>query len=423
MNKSLNQYQSVWHFIKNFVRITPLSNYVLINDSGIYYFGLGEGTKEPLISSLFSDYSNFDQNLSVFLDKLTNYNLYYGQPITILIGGSRNFYQIKRIKQKSRVNPHTLFDWLNHEEVFLKFRYFKNRKNEKFVYFAGIKKDLQETLIKRFGETKIPIQGFKPVTLFVLEQWLNRQIDKPILVKLPGQIVKLFINKNKLSFLEESYHNISNSNSLENHKVIALSDLIKEPYFRFNTKKSFFDCGETNKLTRLLIPITNAIRLTSLLLISLCLISLLVGIGFRIWKSGYGGVLKTYQAEYEKKTELQLEISNIKKKLTQSNFRDLQQTYFAGAICAFCQKRPWGLYLKEINLNNDNENGWFLTAKGLSDKENSVFNYREYISECIGDVPLEVTWLKQTENRNRSRDQQATMQYNFSIKLNAINSK
>lgn len=423
-------------FLRNYFSIRPDRHFILINDSGFYYFLIRKNSLQLMSKVQLSKHKDFNKEINNFVGQLNNNSEYIGQEVVCLVGGSNAFYQIKEIKGGRALDPASLFSYLNLENILLKFRYFRADKR-RWIFYSGIDKDFHKKINENFSKAGILIKEILPLTFFLLDALLKGKMLSPSAFKFPGEVV-YFNYGNNISFFEKSFdetntepfqiEEIIDANKLEiysfgekdvNHdqNVRPLSNLFKPSVFQFRKGKSFFDLLSNERSITIATSLSEALRILVILFLAFSVI-LLIGLAiFSLWKSSYNDVLDSYQTEYQRKSQLQNDISVLEERLKKYDMADFGHTSFAGAISSFCQRRPWGLYLKEINLSKDQENKWALTAIGSSEKESDAFAYREYVSEAVGKLPLEVTLLEKSIDRYGRGNQQQSELFNFRIKL------
>jgi len=422
--------------------LTGLGNsrhYILINDSGIFYLLLGGKSGHLAISTLYSEYPDFKDCLDKFIINLKKHPLFMGQPVTILMGGSKCFHHIEQIKTKDKFNPSKKFSWLNTESAIIRFRIYRTRGGNKCAYYGGIESDTYNRITRRLHDEGLTIKDFRPATLFIFEKWLKKDESNSLAVKLPGQIIRVFLSGDRISILDENlnagyvveftpdklnivgktiyYSFFSQDITGDNHNTRPLYNLIKGKIWDTHKEKFFWSPATGNKRMAMVWHVANGLRLSALILVCLSLLLLITSLTMRLWRSTYSSDLAAYQTEYEQKTQLMTEIADLESKLDATPVSNYNMTSISAAISTFCQRRPYGLYLSEINAYHDNEDNWRVTATGLAEKESAVFSYRDYISQNTMGRPLEVTALQKTNTGRRSTNANQAISYGFKIRL------
>ena len=439
----IDSLKSATRFVQEFTRIYPEGHFILINDTSISYFVIDKDTQRIIINNKISNQSAFPQTLEYFAHQLQATNIYRGQPVTVLISGSSCFHNIDCLKDKRSGKLNKMPNGIDGESSIIKFRIFRYKKDARMVFYGGIRSDFYAMIENEFKKAGILIKDFVPLSFFILRLWQGQKISKPIAVKLPGQIIWLLPQDEKPMLLDVDddslLHEIRITEELISGRELItyllnneirnrdtgedqpLYSLFKIRPFEFKEQKAFFDDGLiADKKLRALIPISNALRLTSLIISGLCLLFIISAIGLRLWKTGYADILNTYQAEYKRKNELQENITELENGITKNNLANIRPTSFAGTISTFCQRRPRGLQLNEINILADKSGNWFATAVGAADQEDAIFTYKDYISEFSHGLPLEITWLKQDDVRYQHPGTTTNPKFNFRMKMNLV---
>ncbi|MCX6826064.1 MAG: hypothetical protein NTV06_02170 [candidate division Zixibacteria bacterium] len=387
---------------------------------------------------------NLSDTLDNFIAELGNCPQYFGQPITVLVGGSLCFYRAEPLHKGTPSDISKLFDWIDFDNTLLKVRHLKRPDGKRIIYYAGIAKSLFNDVRKIFEQKGIPIEDFIPASLLILENWIAKEINKPIVVKFPGQAIWLAGNE-KIVLLEKSFDNKymgdlggilspGESDCLQHSMPIApeyysfydqdvnskgnsakpLFKLFSRAIFRLNRRKGFFDSSK-GKFAEILTPIISTLRIAVLTITGLSIIFSILALPIHLFRNSYDHIMNSYQKEAYQKSELQVEISALESKLQENSYKS--KILYAGALSAFCQERPSGLYLKEMGVLHDQQNNCYLQTDGFTNKENLIFDYIKQISKYTGNLPLEVTQLKKVTIQNMTLGQPEKHLYAFKIKL------
>ncbi len=189
----LSKYSKIiYMLLKDFFRLRLISHYIIINDSGIFYFTIDGKKVDVLVTVSTSEAENLKERLDIFTGRLKNKDSYLGQPVTILVGGSFSFHHIESVRPGSRLEPDRIFGWLDKETSILKIKYLQDKKRGKILFCSGIKKHDHETVWNTLQNAGILIQQFIPVSLFVLEHGLQKPDSIPMAIRLPGETAWLF---------------------------------------------------------------------------------------------------------------------------------------------------------------------------------------------------------------------------------------
>ena len=439
MKKTSDIFRSAKQLVKEFSGLGNSKHYILINDCGIFYLLLGGKSGYLAINTLHSHYPDFKQSLDRFISDLKKYPLFVGQPVTLLIGGSKCFYHIEQSKNKEKINPSKKFSWVDMENTIIRFRIFDINDGQKCAFYSGIESDSYNRIIRQFYDEEVTITDVRPVTIFILEKWLKNNVSGSLIIKLPGEIISLLHTDYRISIIEQNLRSVYSSglppNILKMPKETLyysffdrdignkdsntkpLSELIRASILETVRDKYFWGPVVGVKTPALIKPVLNGLRLSAIVLIGICVLLLLASVTLRLWKTAYEDTMVTYQTEYNEKTRIQAEIESLESRLDMAFASNYHQTLLSSAITAFCQRRPFGLYLNEIKANHDNEHNWRVTATGLAENESAVFSYRDYISQNTANLPLEVTALQETNAGNRSGDSRQKILYGFKIGL------
>jgi hypothetical protein len=428
----------------------PSKWFIFLNDSGIFCFNVRRNKYSLITGILPEGPLNLRLLMDRFVPALKPY--YFGQPMTILIGGSFNFFSIETAEGVKSLNPAKLFPWLDMEKVNFKFRICRLKSGKKFIYYSGVSKDVQAILRERLNSLDISIDNILPVTYCILDNWNRKNIKQDIIAGMPGETIYLYVRENKIFLVEKANSNIlsesetwwensdrgsllnnerANKSSLiyvpfannkkePNKNARMLSELLKESKFQLKRHTPFFSFGEAKKMDGHLSVASNALRIAALFITGIALfLSITCGV-LTFMEGDQDKLLAEYQNQYEKKMNLQEDITQLENEINNSPLSRQSNASFAGAVSVFCQRRPSDLYLTEITANNEREGPWQVVAQGVSQKENSVFEYRDYISKYAERFPIEVTLLKRVSSPGASPGGQPKVLYNFKLKLGLL---
>jgi hypothetical protein len=430
--------------LREYFGIYPKSYYILLNNSGVFLFSLGIGRQKLIVRTLNQKPNDLLRTLELFIIELNNCPEYFGQPVTVLTGGSLCFYRVEPLSKNGQSDIAKLFDWIEYSDSIIKIRHIKCRNGKRLIYYSGISKALFNNIQKILGQKGIPVEDFIPTSLIILENCIAKNIDKQIVIKLPGQVTWLAIN-DKVTLLEKEFDgehinapeeilSSGESEYLQNSMLATpecysfhdqdlksknastrpLFKLFTQSFFLLNQRKMFFGSSK-GKFAGLSTPIISAFRIAALAITGLAIIFAILALPIHLLRNRYDGLMNNYQTESYQKSELQIAISTLESKLQENSFR--QKILFAGALSAFCQERPSGLYLKEMAVLHDQQNNFYLQTDGFSDKENIVFDYIKEISGYTGNRPIEITQLKKVPIQNLAPAQPEKHLYGFRIKL------
>ncbi|MFH2037173.1 MAG: hypothetical protein ABIJ45_12280 [Candidatus Zixiibacteriota bacterium] len=420
-------------FFREFMRFIPLDHYILINEGGLHYFQMTKSDQELILSVPYSRDLEFKKLLSEFIRQLKDCGRYLGQPLKLLIGSPYSFTLIKLKTKKASNDLSKQFNFLNLETTQLSFKHI-TLGDKKYIYFGGIKSDIYHEILQNFQENGIEIEICQPMTLFLLENSILPNNYKNVRYDLPGETIQFYNQDGQVAFINVTdsnlVTNINESQTIDGVPIYTLTSDIKtvednkpkpfyiaivKPIFELKRKASFFKLSNQGLLTKIISPLAGSFKYAAILTILLVLFFVPFMVTLAIWQDSYSKLLSAHEYDSGQKIMLEKEIANLSSRIQERRQVGEIKTYFAGAISALCQKRPSGLLLQEISVAGNADNGWSLTALGISDNENDVFKYKDYISQYAKDFSTEVTFIE--KGRQNSYGRQPSEKANFYFKL------
>jgi hypothetical protein len=410
---------------------------LLINDGGLFCFSIGRKSQSLLAQSRLDNFSSFEECCLDFINRLKKVAPFINQPLACLIGGSRCFYYIVTASDKKSGQRLELPDQYKLPGALIRFKFIKIR-GHKWLYYAGTDRDFIESLIARFNRDGILISSIQPITLFLLESLIAGSKIQPSRFIMPGEIIWFGIQKGPCFYEtrreagkeipeppfpvnDNTYHCFSfcsESESVPKDNITPYRDV--PPQFGMVTgrNRSFFNIIKREKLLGLFSWAMRTVKLAAWLAGSLGVVALMLSVVLNAVASNYGHSLDQYQILVLQRHELENRIAALTNELEDIRTKNGRSISMAGALSSFCQGRPDGLHLKELNARHDPEKGWAIVASGLTTSENAVFDYRSYITDNAPHVSIEVTRLEENRIRDNHRRRQERPQYGFTMEMN-----
>jgi len=421
------------YLLKDIYSLRRLSHFVLINGSGIYYFIIGRKTQKLIVGVSGLQSRGMKDCLHDFAGRIAASRHYYGQPLTILIGGPKCFYRVEPVTDQKPPSSRIFFNAINPDKVLIRFRYLTDGRGIKFIFISGIQNDLRHVIIDEFKRNGIPVAGFIPASYLTLANLIIRRLSFHVAVKLPGEILYLSRSNREIIIFEKSsedfqtletwhhpvdalYSYLQRDVESSNNKAYPLYYLIMPPGQSLDAAKGFFGSSGSHGRRGAEIHWLNYIHTATrwLSLLSLTLMVAMIALG--IYSSEHSNLIKAHDADFVSKKELEKKIALLEEKLAVRRSEGYL-TSLAGAISAFCRKYPPELYLKSIAVSKNETGIWGITAAGVSNTEDRVFEYRRQIAENTPDFPVEVVFLRQPEYHSGELYPGKNHSFDFKIRL------
>ncbi|SYZ73739.1 hypothetical protein TRIP_C60009 [Candidatus Zixiibacteriota bacterium] len=426
--------------------LTPSQWYIFLNDSVIYFFSIRRSRFHCLISTVSDGNTDTKDLILNFAQRLKVVN--FGQPVTLLIGGSFNFFEIEISERMTAVHPAKAFPWLDLENTEFNLRILPGELKNRISYSAAVKKDIGEFLLNEVKGSGVDIEEFLPVSYLILRQWLKSGTKENVAVRLPGEAIYLYYDKSNISIIEKacddestritdwrkSTSNIESAGNKfdipqkqyllsidgkkpKNENVENVAALLKDRIIDFKGKRGFFSLGPKKDAIDNLIPAMNILRILGLFVAGAALILLAFWGALRLSAGNNDIPLTRYYDQNAQKNSLLSEIDSLTGKLKNASRGEQSATSFAGAISAFCQTKPSGLYLSDLTVSGDKDEPWQAMAQGVSQKENTVLEYRESIAKFAEGYPVDITLLKRLAGPALNPGEAPRITYGFRLRL------
>lgn len=432
-------------FITEFFTPKESKFYVLLCDGGISLLKL-KGRK---LNILFEkDIHSIEYQMdcfSEFSNEITKTDKYLGQPVTVLIGGSLCFHTIQSGDFLQTGGLNKIKEWTDNAKLEIGFKYFQNAQNEKNVFVSGIKSEKLTQIIEILKRQEMAVADILPVTLFFLENLLDKPSDiteielpfeslvsintKPIqIIEYPsGQTASGLIGGNKAksdmdthSFAYYSVFHPEDGSKKNHKKQRSISDLITSSLLNIKSQDIFWLNKNKKGPKQYIATAANGARLASMFTLAVAVILLVSALILSVIAGQFSDTLEEHQLDYQRKLNLQAEIE--KRQSALDNLGDFKhaQSSFAGAISAFCQRRPYDLKITEFNIRANNENQWVIFADGIAQKENAIFSYQRFVSDQNNSVKAEVTSIKKMDSRYNRAESNNDARYSFRLRMDLM---
>jgi hypothetical protein len=414
-------------------------NYLLLNDGGVFCFSIGKRTQKLIAYSISADGSDSDKCLDDVLEKIRSSGDFICRPITVLVGGSKCFCSIHRMGNRIALDYHQVLQWLDLERTHVAFRYINGHKNTGLICYGGIARDLYAGMIARIEKAGIYIKDFLPASFLICKCRMQLTSDSSIAVELPGQVTWICGGDENPAIVDKCLKTLHERDVFDNRpggggEIMyysffandagtcppAVAPVISLVYrnLRLSVPRiRFFAAAGRDRAAPFLFSLSIILKWSSLLAVGSMIPLLLLAFAMHAFRAGDDVALAVSPAEFQARDNLRGEVRDLLERLNDAGSDADPKYSYSGAIAAFCQRRPRGLILTEIKTAPGKTKERCITATGLAEEITSIFEYREYVADYIGECSLQITQAKPLGTRYGDSSGHLKPSYSFTIKM------
>lgn len=432
------------HFLRDYSAIGNRDFYLLINDGGIFVFRV-LGRKFQMFVEHNRDFRrNLGEDVNFVIEKLRKSDGYIGQDLIVLMGGSYCFHSIQENKDLLKIDIKKSHPGLDEKTTIMGAAIIEAGKDRKLAYLGGIGRITVETISETLRRYNIRVKWLGPVVLYLLELAPKCRFKYNSIIHLPGETI--CINNNGIIQAVELPQHIESGRSKEifgvgaandnnpnrtiavysfgletqaqsGNKVVRCQDKPHNLLPYLSPQYPFWAAKTAGKHDHYAGVIVSAFRLASLILGIMAVGFIAASFSLSLFATRYDSLVKENRQDLERKLTLQADLQKSEMALEKLGVMKNPQISFAGAISTFCQRRPFGLNMTEINIKKSDNDYWILTADGLADSETAVFAYCKYIAEQSNKANPEVISVKRLSSRLGNIQPGTNSGFVFKIKM------
>jgi len=423
---------SVW--LRELPSLRSNSFYLLIDNGLIQFCRQSKGSSLTLLQH--QEYDSPDlADLEQFVIKLCSAKYYYGQPITVLLGGSKVYTYMRDLKQSAPGQMQDRLATLRNGKSAYASSVIDDTNNRLFL-FESFDRNYVESLQKVFTKHDLSILNISTIGSHLInsEQFLATSGEALHLFNLPkrppcflanncrGEIAYGEVRMNKtakpdnqtVDSIKRAYFDEDSEVAVYHHTfnpeepTLSTSSQTKASILT-RIQRSVSHSGQTTGIKTFSSPrakaleiASNSLRLLTAILAGLSLIGLLSLAVLTALGRGDDEQLSKYQTTYSVKLRLLNEVDRLRGEQARllASFGSVHRS--AAIVSWLCQQSYNDLWLDRISLRWVSSDSLFVNVEGHAKQESTAFLLNQRLNKRISPYSFSLSSLKPEILRNRS---------------------